>query len=337
MFNIGYYKAEPTTYVVRYHKGSIKQQGVGLSFFYFAPSTSLVAIPIASQDAPFMLKETTADFQEVTIQGQLVYRVSDAPRLAGMMNFSLADNAKSYASTDPDKLSNRILNLVQVLMRAEIQQMPLRNALTASRSLVEKVREQLKHSDVLVSLGVEVVDLAIQALRPAPETSRALEASVRESLLREADEATYARRNAAIEQERAIKENELRTELAIEAKTRELRESKMEAERSVKEKERLIRKEEMDAQISLETKRQELVDLATGNERKQGEAKAYTVEKMMEALNKIDPKLFEAIAAGGMEPDVIIAQAFKSLASNSSNIGQLNITPDFLGGLLQRD
>ncbi len=337
MFNIGYYKAEPTTYVVRYHKGSIKQQGVGLSFFYFAPSTSLVAIPIASQDAPFMLKETTADFQEVTIQGQLVYRVADAPRLAVMMNFSLADNAKDYASKDPDKLSNRILNLVQVLMRAEIQQMPLRNALTASRSLVEKVREQLKHSDVLVSLGVEVVDLAIQALRPAPETSRALEASVRESLLREADEATYARRNAAIEQERAIKENELRTELAIEAKTRELRESKMEAERSVKEKERLIRKEEMDAQVSLETKRQELVDLATGNERKQGEAKAYTVEKMMEALNKIDPKLFEAIAAGGMEPDVIIAQAFKSLATNSSNIGQLNITPDFLGGLLQRD
>lgn len=337
MFNIGYYKAEPTTYVVRYHKGSIKQQGVGLSFFYFAPSTSLVAIPIASQDAPFMLKETTADFQEVTIQGQLVYRVADAPRLAVMMNFSLADNAKDYASKDPDKLSNRILNLVQVLMRAEIQQMPLRNALTASRSLVEKVREQLKNSDVLVSLGVEVVDLAIQALRPAPETSRALEASVRESLLREADEATYARRNAAIEQERAIKENELRTELAIEAKTRELRESKMEAERSVKEKERLIRKEEMDAQVSLETKRQELVDLATGNERKQGEAKAYTVEKMMEALNKIDPKLFEAIAAGGMEPDVIIAQAFKSLATNSGNIGQLNITPDFLGGLLQRD
>jgi hypothetical protein len=79
------------------------------------------------------------------------------------------------------------------------------------------------------------------------------------------------------------------------------------------------------------------VDLATGNERKQGEAKAYTVEKMMEALNKIDPKLFEAIAAGGMEPDVIIAQAFKSLATNSGNIGQLNITPDFLGGLLQRN
>ncbi|MES2825317.1 MAG: SPFH domain-containing protein [Pseudomonadota bacterium] len=337
MFNIGYYKADPTTYVVQYRKGTIKRQGLGLSFFYFAPTTSLVSVPMASQDVPFMLKETTSDFQEVTIQGQLIYRIADAPRLASMMNFSLSDSAKDYASKDPEKLANRILNLVQVLMRSEIQQLDLRNVLTASRSLVISVRDELKNSEALGSLGIEVVDLAIQAIKPAPETSRALEAAVREALLREADEATYTRRNAAIEQERTIKENELRTELAVEAKKRELRESKIEADRSVKEKERQIRKEEMDAEVSLETKRQELVELATTNERKQGEAKAYTVEKMMEALNKIDPKLFEAIAAGGMEPDVIIAQAFKSLASNSNNIGQLNITPDFLGGLLQRN
>lgn len=336
MFSIGYFKASPTTFVVQYHKGKIKRQGVGLSFFYFVPATSLVAIPMASQDVPFMLTETSVDFQEVTIQGQIVFRIADAPKLAGMMDFSLADSAKDYASKDPEKLPNRILNLVQVLMRAEIQQLPLRKALTASRTLVTVVREQLKASDVLQSLGIEVVDLAIQALRPAPETSRALEASVREALLREADEATYARRNAAIEQERAIKENELRTELAVETKKRELRENKVEADRAVKEKERLIYKEDMDAQVALEGKRQELVDLATANERKQGEAKADSVGKMMEALNKIDPKLFEAIALSGTDPEQVVAQAFKSLAASPGKIGQLNITPDLLGSLLQR-
>lgn len=115
MLNIGYFKADPTTFVVQYHKGKIKRQGIGLSFFYFAPSTTLVAIPMASQDVPFMLKETTADFQEVTIQGQLVFRIADAAKLAGMMNFALADNAKDYSAKDPEKLPNRILNLVQVL------------------------------------------------------------------------------------------------------------------------------------------------------------------------------------------------------------------------------
>lgn len=32
MLNIRYYKAEPTTYVFRYRKGAIKQEGQGLSF-----------------------------------------------------------------------------------------------------------------------------------------------------------------------------------------------------------------------------------------------------------------------------------------------------------------
>src|SRR5687768_12044772 len=163
MFSIGYFKANPTTYVVQYHKGQITQKGVGLSFFYFKPSTSLVAIPMASQHVPFMLKETTAAFQELSIQGQVVFRIAYAPKLASMMNFVLADNARDYASGDPEKLPNRILNLVQVLMRSEIQQLPLRDALTASRSLVATVREQLKASDVLAHLGIEVVDLAIQA------------------------------------------------------------------------------------------------------------------------------------------------------------------------------
>ena len=334
MFSIEYFKADPTTYVVQYHNGKIKRQGAGLAFYFYGPSNSLVAVPVASQDAAFMLKETTADFQEISLQGQVVFRVADPERLANMMNFTLLPKGKGYASGDPEQLPTRILNLVQVLMRSEIQQLALRDALTASSILVTNVRRQLQASDVLTELGVEVVDLALQAIRPAPETSRALEAAVRESLLREADEATYTRRNAAIEQERSIKENELRTELAIELKKRELRENKIEADRVVKEKERQIAKEDMEAKVALENTRQEIVELATANERKSAETKAYGLEKMMMALNKIDPKLFEAISMGGMDPDVVIAQAFKALASNSSHIGSLNITPDLLGSLL---
>src|SRR5687768_8229751 len=120
--------------------------------------------------------------------------------------------------------------------------------------MVPTVCAQLKASDVLALFGSEVVDFACEALRIAPEASRALEASVHEALVQEADETTYNRRKAAIEQERAIKENELRTELAVANKKRELRENQMEAERSVKEKERQIHKEDMDAQVALENK-----------------------------------------------------------------------------------
>jgi hypothetical protein len=78
MFGIKFIKVQPTTYLLQYRRGKIVREGVGLSFFYYSPTTSLIAVPVASTDTPFIFQETTADFQTVTIQGQVNYRVSDA-------------------------------------------------------------------------------------------------------------------------------------------------------------------------------------------------------------------------------------------------------------------
>lgn len=67
-------------------------------------------------------------------------------------------------------------------------------------------------------LGIEVMGLSILAILPNKETMRALEAQAREEILRNADHALYERRNASIEQERRVKENELNTEIAVETK-----------------------------------------------------------------------------------------------------------------------
>ena len=56
-------------------------------------------------------------------------------------------------------------------------------------------------------------------------------------MLRRADEATYSRRNAAVEQDRAIKENELATEVALEEQKKEL----IELQAANSEKEALFR------------------------------------------------------------------------------------------------
>ena len=61
MLGVRYYKAAPTTYVLQYVGGRVKREGTGLSFFYFAPSTTLVAVPVGSTDVPFIFHETTAD------------------------------------------------------------------------------------------------------------------------------------------------------------------------------------------------------------------------------------------------------------------------------------
>jgi hypothetical protein len=120
---------------------------------------------------------------------------------------------------------------------------------------------------------------------------------VREQLLKEADEAIYDRRNSAIEQERAIKESELNTEIAVEIKKRQIRETQMDAERAVQEKKRLLREEEMAGKIILEEKNKELVQLTVENAKVEADAKAYSLSAVMDAFGKIDPKVINSLAS----------------------------------------
>lgn len=337
MFGLRFIKVQPTTYVLQYRAGKVIREGMGLSFFYYAPTTSLVSVPVASIDTPFIFQETTADFQSVTIQGQVTYRVGEPKKLAALLNFTLARDGETYLSEDPDKLPERVIHVLNVLARAELQKLPLRDAIRASDDLVKMVKAGLVASEEVTSLGLEILGLSILAIKPTPETARALEAETREQLFREADEAIYARRNSAVEQERAIKENELNTEIAVENKKREIREAQMEAERAVQEKATLVKKEAMEANIGLEEMRKDLVALAADNSRAEADARAYGVSGTMKALASADSKILQALASNGMKPEQLIAFAFQELAGKADKIGQLNISPDLLRELLAKE
>ena len=89
MLGFRYLKTTPTTHVMQHKSGKLVQQGAGLSFFYFVPSSVVVQIPLASVGVPFVFNEVTSDFQEATIQGDITYRVSDPEKLAGMLDQEL--------------------------------------------------------------------------------------------------------------------------------------------------------------------------------------------------------------------------------------------------------
>jgi hypothetical protein len=336
MFGIRFIKVQPTTSLLQYHKGSLVREGTGLAFFYYAPTTSLVAIPTASDEVPFIFEETTADFQKITIQGQITYRVAEPKRLAALMNFTLAPNGQTYVSEDPAKLPQRLINIVNVQARAQMQRLPLRQAVRESDALVETIRPKLVQSPEVAALGLEILGFSILAIRPTPETARALEAEAetREQLLKEADEAIFRRRNAAVENERAIKENELNTENAVELKKRQIRETKMDAEFSIQEKQRALREAEMAGSVVLEQRKRELVELSTTNARAEADARAYGMEVTMKALGTGDARILQALANAGMKPEQLIAVAFQEIAGKAEKIGQLNISPDLLRELM---
>ena len=307
-----YVKFDPTQHVILSRNGKPVHEGPGLSFWYFAPSASLMAIPLSSTEAPFIFEETTSDFQELTVQGQVTYRIADPTKAAKLLNFSLDTGGKRYTSKDPEKVQLRVINAVNVLTRTFIQSLSLKEAIASSDALVNEVRPALSERVEIETLGVEILGLSILAIKPNPETARALEAETREELLKKADDATYDRRNSAVEQERLIKENELRTDKAVQEKRHELEAA------------------DTAHQIAEEDRRKQLVTLETENSRSEADARAYAVAAITEALSSTDPKIVQALASINMQPDKLIAAALQELAGNAGKIGELNISPDML-------
>ena len=334
MFGIRFIKSEPTTYLMAFKKGKIFRQGHGLSFLYFGPSTSLVAIPSQSTVVDFIDQPVTKDFQSVTVQGQVSYRISEPEKLARLLNFTLAANGKSYVSSDPEKLNDRIFGVVKVLVQSILKTLTLKEALLAAEDVAKVVETGLANQLEIQSLGVQILRSSIIAVKPSPETAKALEAEARELILRSADEAIFARRNNAVEQERAIRESELDTEVAVEVKKRAIEEAKLEAEASVSELRHELQRKEMVAAVTIENSRKDFVAANAENTRTLAEAEAQKIGAIVEVLRGLDPRLVQSIAAIGMEPSQLIAQAFTGLAENAGKIGQLNVSSELLESLI---
>jgi hypothetical protein len=334
MLGIRFFKAPPTTYVMQYRGGKIVREGPGLSLFYYGPASTLVAVPMASKDQVFIFDQVTSDFQTVTVQGQISFRVGDPHKLAAMMNYALRSDATGYASEDPEKLPSRIVGVVEVLSKQLVKGWGLKEALRSADAISATVTAALRAHPEIDSMGLEILGVSITAVRPTPETARALEAEAREAILKSADEAVYLRRNSAVENERAIRESELDTEIAVEQKKRTIRETQMEAEASVQRKKHELRQAAMVADVDLEDKRQEFVDRNAANTRTLAEAEAHRLVAVMKAMENADPRIVQALASAGMNPSQLIAQAFGGIADKAEKIGQFNVSPELLQALL---
>jgi hypothetical protein len=127
--------------------------------------------------------------------------------------------------------------------------------------------------------------------------SKALEAELRESLLRKADEAIYARRAAAVDEERNIKEKELASDMA------------------------------------LEEKRQGLISLQGTNLLREAENQAQA--RAVNAKAESEAAKMQLAVYRDLEPRALLAHALRELGANAGNIGNLTITTELLASVLK--
>lgn len=332
MFGIKHIKFDSMTYVLHYKNGKVRREGRGLSFFYFVPNSSIIAIPMGSNDLPFIFDEKTNDYQTVSIQGQISYQISDPKQLADVLDFTVDDTGR-YKKNDIEKLNQRIINESQTATSAFIHGIKLKDAIRSAKEIEGKILSGLKASQAITMLGIEILGTSVLAIRATPEMARALETETREKLQQEADQAIYERRNFAVEQERRIKESELNTEIAVEEKQKQIAEKKMESDVQRTENERKLREMKMQADIAIENQRKALIDQKTNNDRKEADAQGYVIETTLKPYKEMDWRTLTALN-NNPDPKFNIALAFRLMAENADKIGNLHISPDLLDTLL---
>ncbi len=295
-FLLGYFRAQPTEYVRAYVRGRPVREGEGISFYYLKHRTTIVAVPTTSIDTSFVFNEQTRTFQAVTIQGQFTYRIADPRRASEILNYTIDPRRRSHISDDPQRLQGRIASVIQMETRRRVQELSLEEVLRGVAQIADDVRRSIDSQNLLSPMGVQILSIYYTGANPKPEVAKALEAEYRESLLRRADEAIYARRTAAVEEERKIKESEFNT------------------------------------QITLEQERVRLIQLEGANAQAEAEHRGKAME--LEAEYRGRATETELAAYQAADPRKVLALAMRDLGRNASRVGNLNITSEMLADLL---
>lgn len=220
LFN--YYKGEPNTHTLCYRNGKLVRHGAGINFIYSPLTTSIAAVPMASRETPFIFNETTANYQEVAIQGTLAYRLTDPLELAKRLDFTIHPKTHRYLSMDPENLVQRLVNTVQAHTRSEVNKLSLEDALNRVKDLSADVFDRVAQAPELQRFGIVLEGLHFTSVKATPEMQKALEADYRESLHKRADQAIYDRRKSAVDEERKIRQSEMNTDVELEQRRQDL-------------------------------------------------------------------------------------------------------------------
>ena len=266
-------KFKPNDYVMVVKDGQVVKEGIGLSVLYNELTTNIMVAPSTAFDGTFAFDDlVTKDYQRVFVQGVTTYMITDYSKAAQMLDFS-------YSQTIPteDKiaetmavLEKRINNIIKAIVIREVSKQDVRTVIRLADEMAGTIAENLKNDESIGNLGVSIVAVNILGIGPNAETRKALEAAAREQILKEQDDAIYKRRNAAIEQERIIKENEINTEIKVAEKEREKEEKEQEMKQYIQKCELDMKKEQQERDQDMRLKAMQ-ADMKMNSERQEKE------------------------------------------------------------------
>jgi regulator of protease activity HflC (stomatin/prohibitin superfamily) len=307
-------RGTPTTHIRLQRSGRVVREGTGLSFWFRPLSAVLSEIPVDDRELPLLIHARTADFQNVTVQATLAYRITDPGTAASRLDFSIDPDDGLWRGTPLEAIAALLTETAQQHALDLVASLPLLRALNATAAVRERVQTALAEDQRLQDIGLTVVGVRVVAVRPDPEVERALQTPTRESVQQDADKATFERRAVAVERERAISENELQSQIEL----------------AVREEQLVAQKGQNERRRAEEAAAAEGIGTAAAADRERTLAGARAESKRVIGLAEAEAETAKLGAYGTVEANVLLALGLRELAGQLPTIGTLNLTPDLI-------
>jgi regulator of protease activity HflC (stomatin/prohibitin superfamily) len=314
-------QATPTTYVQRLRNGRVIHEGVGIRFWFRGINTEVSEVPVDERELPLVFHARTQDFQDVTVQASITYRIESPADAVSRIDFSIDTADGLWRSTPLEQLGDLLRELAQQHALGVLANLTLTAAtVDGPAAMNEAIAVGLGADSRLDATGLEILGVRVLAVRPNKDLEIALQTPVAEDLQQEADRARFERRASAVEHERAIRENELHNEIEIARRTEELvsQEGLNERRRTTEVAEASKIKAEASARDS----------------RVSADARANALEVIGAAQAGAERASLEAYAE--LSEATMLGLALKELAANIPNIDTLVLAPDMVSSLLAR-
>jgi len=325
-------RADSNQHILVFRHGRAVRSGAGISFFFNPLSAVIAQVPVEDCEAGFLLRERSADFQEVNVQGTLTYRFADYAQAASRLNFSVSLVNGVWLDPPLERLATFWSQKAQQPAREYLVGVPLEQALrSGAEACREAVEDALRSDEEIQAMGLEIVAVQIAAVTPSAEMEKAFQTPAREAVQQKADEAVFQRRALAVEKERAIKENELATEIELARRQDELIQKQGQNRLREVEMEASAEKARLDAQLAREAL---AAQAQAQNVRVASQASADGQRMLAEAAAEAEKRRVEIYS--GAPERVALGLALQELAGKIQTIQHLNLTPDLLGASLQQ-
>ena len=324
-------RAEPNQHVLHFSNGNLTREGPGLSY-WFNPLTAAVAqVPVEDCETTFVLKERSADLQDISVQTTIRYRVVDPRRASDRINFTISLENGDWLDEPFERLSDLLEQRAQATVRKYAASVPVVECITAGAEVMRQALDSaLRTDEELEAMGLAVIHVQVARVAPSSELEKALQTPAREGLQQKADEATFQRRALAVENERAIKENEITSEIELTRRQEQLIERQAANELLAANKEAEAER----ARIESKLERRELAAATyarTTQQRAEGDADAIRAPALATADGEARRVEVWKAATG----KVLAGLALQELAGKIDHIQHLNISPSLLGDALQ--